>query len=114
MSVARVLSGHPLAVAVGLGVVGSVAGVMLVEFLALSRLLHVVTARPSRSIRASCRFVMVAAGPVSRATGSVSTPLCSKRSLIALWLSRGSSSRSIRGSPHGTAGTWSPTWRSGS
>lgn len=89
MAVARVFSGHTLAVAVGLGVAAGTAGVMLVEYLALSRLLHAVTARPTRSIIRVLAVPLVVAGPVSllidpdRFYDSMLKP-----SLVALWLSQ--------------------------
>ena len=92
MSVARVFSGHPLAVAVavavGLDVAASVAGVMLVEFLALSRLLHAVTARPTRSIIRVLAALQVAAGPISRIDPERFYTDLLKPSLITLWLSQ--------------------------
>jgi amino acid transporter len=88
MSVARVFAGHTLSVAVGLGVAASVAGVMLVEYLALSRLLHAVTARPTRSITRLLAVLLIAAGPVSLIDPERFYNDLLKPSLVALWLSQ--------------------------
>ena len=88
MSVAEVFAGHRLAVAVGVGVAASVAGVMLVEYLALSRLLHFVTARSTRSIIAVLAAVLVASAPLSLLNPDRFYSDLLKPSLIALWLSQ--------------------------
>jgi amino acid transporter len=88
VSVARVFAGPGLAVAVGLGVAASVAGVMLVEFLALSRLLHAVTRRPTGSIIGVLAVLLVAAGPVSLVNPEAFYNALLKPSLVALWLSQ--------------------------
>ena len=44
MSIVEVFANHQLAVAVGIGVAASIAGVILIEAVALTRLLHVLTA----------------------------------------------------------------------
>jgi hypothetical protein len=73
---------------VGIGVAVSVAGVILVEYLALSRLTVAVTAWPLRRVIAGIGVIMVAAGPVllinpDRIYDTLLTP-----SLFALWLSQ--------------------------
>jgi hypothetical protein len=88
MEVAERFAGHGLAVTVGIGVVASIAGVMLVEYLALSRLLAAVTAWPLRRILAGIGLAMVAFGPVvlinpDEIYDDLITP-----SLVALWLSQ--------------------------
>jgi hypothetical protein len=60
-----VFSGHPLAVAVGLGVAGCIGGVDAGRVPGLGRLLHTVTARPTRSIIGVLSVVLVASGPLS-------------------------------------------------
>jgi hypothetical protein len=73
---------------VGIGVAVSVAGVILVEYLALSRLTVAVTAWPLRRVIVGIGVIMVAAGPVllinpDRIYDTLLTP-----SLFALWLSQ--------------------------
>ena len=88
MSVARVFAGHNLAVAIGIGVAASVAGVMLVEFLALSRVLHAMTARPVRPIIAGLSAALVVAAPFSLINPDKFYDSLLKPSLAALWLSQ--------------------------
>jgi hypothetical protein len=88
MAVAQRFAGHGLAVTVGIGVVASIGGVMLVEYLALSRLLTAVTQWPLRRILIGIGVVMVAFSPVilvapDRIYDDLITP-----SLVALWLSQ--------------------------
>jgi amino acid transporter len=88
MSVAKVFSGHPLAVAVGLGVVVSIAGVMLVEFLALSRLMTAVSTLSLRVIVPVIAAVLVATAFISLIDPEEFYEDLIKPSLIALWLSQ--------------------------
>jgi amino acid transporter len=88
MSVAEIFAGHGLAVTVGLGVAASVAGVMLVEYLALSRLLHVLTGRSVRSLVVGLGAALVAVAPVSLIDPDSLYDDLLKPSLIALWLSQ--------------------------
>ena len=88
MSVAQRFAGHGFALTVGIGVAVSVAGVILVEYLALSRLTVAVTAWPLRRVIVGIGVIMVAAGPVllinpDRIYDTLLTP-----SLFALWLSQ--------------------------
>lgn len=88
MSVAQRFVGHGFAVTVGIGVAVSVAGVILVEYLALSRLTVAVTSWPLRRVIVGIGVVMVAAGPIllinpDRIYDDLLTP-----SLFALWLSQ--------------------------
>jgi len=87
MAVAQRFAGHGFAVTVGVGVAVSVAGVILVEYLALSRLTVAVTSWPLRRVVAGIGVVMVAVAPVllinpDRIYDDLLTP-----SLFALWLS---------------------------
>lgn len=88
MAVAQAYSGHTLAVAVGIGSAVSIAGVMLVEYLALSRLIHAVSRRPTRSVVRGLAVALVATAPITllNARGLYYDLL--KPSLIALWLSQ--------------------------
>ncbi|WP_329458150.1 hypothetical protein [Streptomyces sp. NBC_01497] len=88
MSVVRVFVGNPLAVAVGVGVAVSVVGVMLVEYLALSRLLTVVTRLSLRRGTAWLGAALVVAGPVSLIDPDAFYDSLIKPSLFALWLSQ--------------------------
>jgi amino acid transporter len=88
MTVAERFVGHGFAVAVGLGVAVSVAGVILVEYLALSRLTTAVTSWPLRRVVIGIGVIMVATAPVllinpDRIYDTLLTP-----SLFALWLSQ--------------------------
>jgi amino acid transporter len=88
MSVVQVFAGHGLAVAVGVGVAVSVAGVMLTEYLALSRLLHAVTSWSRRRIVAGLGVALVAAAPVSLIDPDRFYSDLLKPSLAALWISQ--------------------------
>ena len=88
MAVAQVFSGRALAVAVGVGVAVSTAGVMLVEYLATSRLLHALTARPLRHIVAVLAIVLVASAPLTLIAPQRSYDDLLKPSLVMLWLSQ--------------------------
>jgi hypothetical protein len=88
MAVAERFVGHGFAVTIGIGVAASVAGVILVEYLALSRLTTAVTAWPLRRVVIGIGAVMVAVAPVllidpDRIYDALLTP-----SLFALWLSQ--------------------------
>jgi len=88
MAVAAQFAGHGFAVAVGVGVAASIAGVMLVEYLALSRLTASVTSWPLRRVIITIGAVVVLAAPVTlinpeRIYNDLLTP-----SLVALWLSQ--------------------------
>jgi amino acid transporter len=88
MSLAQVFAGHDLAVAIGLGVAASTAGVMLVEYLALSRLVHVLSGFSTRKIILGLGGVLVAAAPISLIDPERFYDDLLKPSLIALWLSQ--------------------------
>ena len=88
MAVAERFVGHGFALTIGIGVAVSVAGVILVEYLALSRLTTAVTAWPLRRVIIGIGVIMVATGPVllinpERIYDTLITP-----SLFALWLSQ--------------------------
>lgn len=88
MAVAQVFAGRGLAVAVGVGVAASTAGVMLIEYLALSRLLHVVTGRSVRRVVAALAVVLVVSAPLTLIDPARIYDDLLKPSLIALWLSQ--------------------------
>jgi amino acid transporter len=88
MSVAQVFAGHGLAVAIGVGVAASTVGVMLVEYLALSRLGHALTGRSTRMVTGALAVALVGFAPLtlinpSRIYDDLLTP-----SLVLLWLSQ--------------------------
>ena len=88
MTVAERYVGHGFAVAVGIGVAVSIAGVILVEYLALSRLTVAVTAWPLRRVLVGIGVIMVAFAPVllinpDQIYDDLITP-----SIFALWLSQ--------------------------
>jgi amino acid transporter len=88
MSIVRVFAGHGLAVAVGIGVAASVVGVMLVEYLSLSRLAHTLTGRPLRTVIAVIAGALVLAAPISLIDPDGFYDSLIKPSLVALWLSQ--------------------------
>jgi hypothetical protein len=88
MSLVSVYIGHAAGVAVGVGVAASVLGVMLIEYLALTRLVH---ALRGTSIRTASRLVaipLVLAGPLSLIDPEQFYRDLLKPSLLALWLSQ--------------------------
>jgi len=88
VSVVGVYVGHAAGVAVGIGVAASIVGVMLVEYLALTRLLHAVR---GTSIMTASRLVaipLVIGGPLSLIDPDRFYSDLLKPSLIALWLSQ--------------------------
>jgi hypothetical protein len=77
-----------LAKAIGIGVAVSTLGVMFCEYLALTRILHAITRRRTRTIAAAIGAVVVLAAPFTLIDpeGFYSTLL--EPSLVALWLSQ--------------------------
>jgi amino acid transporter len=88
MALAQAYSGHALAVTVGLGVATSIAGVMLVEYLALSRLIHAVSGRSMRSVIRGLAVALVLTAPVTLLDPRRLYYDLLKPSLVALWLSQ--------------------------
>ncbi|HKC26535.1 MAG TPA: hypothetical protein VKB75_00860 [Jatrophihabitans sp.] len=88
MSIAEVFAGHQLAVAIGVGVAASVVGVMFVEALALSRLLHVLSRRSVRATTAFVAAVLVVSAPLTLISPKRIYDDLLKPSLVALWLSQ--------------------------
>jgi hypothetical protein len=87
MAVAQRFVGHGFAVTVGIGVAVSVAGVILVEYLALSRLTVAVTAWPLRRVVIGIGVIMVALAPVLLVNPDEIYDHLITPSLFALWLS---------------------------
>ena len=88
MALAEAYASHSLAVAVGLGTAVSIAGVMLVEYLALTRLLHAVSRRSIRSVTRGVAVALVATAPITLLSPRGLYYDLLKPSLIALWLSQ--------------------------
>ena len=88
VSVAQVFAGHGLAVAIGVGVAASTAGVMLAEYLALSRLLTVVTRWPRHRVIAGLGVALVATAPITLINPDRIYNDLLKPSLGALWVSQ--------------------------
>ncbi|HEY6497585.1 MAG TPA: hypothetical protein VIZ43_30265 [Trebonia sp.] len=87
MTVAERFVGHNFAIVIGVGVMVSVAGVILVEYLALSRLTVAVTAWPLRRVLIGIGVVIVAAGPLLLINPDTIYDDLITPSLFALWLS---------------------------
>jgi amino acid transporter len=88
MSVAEVFAGHGLALTIGFGVAVSIAGVMLVEYLALTRLLHVLTRRSTVTVTRVLAAVLVVSAPLTLIDPDTFYDSLLKPSLVALWLSQ--------------------------
>jgi amino acid transporter len=88
MTVANVYASHGFGIAVGTGVAVSIAGVMLVEYLGLSRLIPTMTRLPVRPVIIGIGVLLIASAPITlinpdRIYDDLLTP-----SLVALWLSQ--------------------------
>jgi amino acid transporter len=88
MALAQAYSDRSLAVAVGIGTAVSIVGVMLVEYLALSRLLHAVSRRSVQSTVRVLAVALVATAPITLLNPRGLYYDLLKPSLIALWLSQ--------------------------
>jgi amino acid transporter len=88
MTVARMFVGPGFAMAIGIGVVVSVCGVMLVEYLALTRLIPVVTSWRRRPVAIGIGVAIVVVAPISLIDPDDFYNSLIKVSLIALWLSQ--------------------------
>ncbi|MFZ1994733.1 MAG: hypothetical protein WAU75_11540 [Solirubrobacteraceae bacterium] len=88
MTVAQQFSGLTLARAIGIGIAVSTAGVMLCEYLALSRLIHAVASWRMRPITIGIGAIIVGAAPFSLIDPEGFYETLIKPSLIALWLSQ--------------------------
>jgi hypothetical protein len=88
MAVAQAFSGRGLAVAVGIGIAASLAGSILVEYLALSRLAVTVTSWSLRRVLVGLGVVLVAVSPVLLINPDEIYDHLITPSLVALWLSQ--------------------------
>ena len=88
MAVAERFVSHDFAVTVGIGVAASTAAVILIEYLALSRLTVAVTRWPLRRVLIGIGVIMVAVGPVMLINPDQIYDTLLTPSLFALWLSQ--------------------------
>ncbi|MGH8889438.1 MAG: hypothetical protein ACRDV3_06705 [Acidothermaceae bacterium] len=88
MSLVGVYVGHSAAVSIGLGIAASVVGVMLVEYLAVTRLLHAVRGVSLRTAAKVVAVPLIIAGPLSLINPDRFYDDLLKPSLVALWLSQ--------------------------
>jgi hypothetical protein len=88
VSVADQLAGPGLAKAIGIGVAASTAGVILCEYVALTRLIHAIGRWRIRPIAAAIGVVVLAAAPFSLIDPQGFYSSLLKPSLVALWVSQ--------------------------
>ncbi len=88
VSVVEQFAGVGLARAIGIGVAVSTAGVMLCEYLAVTRLVHAVTRWRIRPITAVIGVGIVLAAPLTLIDPNGFYDTLEKPSLVALWLSQ--------------------------
>jgi amino acid transporter len=88
MSVAEEFAGVGLARAIGIGVAVSTAGVILCEYLAVTRLVHAITRRRIRPIAVVIGAGIVLAAPFTLIDPDGFYTTLLKPSLVALWLSQ--------------------------
>jgi amino acid transporter len=87
-SVVGVYVGHAAGVVVGVGVAASIVGVMLVEYLALTRLMHAVRGTSMTTASRLVAIPLVIGGPLSLINPDRFYSDLLKPSLVALWLSQ--------------------------
>jgi hypothetical protein len=88
VTVAQEFSGQGLAEAIGIGVAVSTAGLILLEYLALTRLLTAIGGWPIRTITLALAAVMVAAAPFTLIDPQGFYKALLTPSLAALWISQ--------------------------
>jgi hypothetical protein len=88
VTVAQEFAGAGLADAIGIGVAVSIAGLILFEYLALTRLLHAIGRWRIRPITLAIGVVMLVAAPFSLINPDGFYNSLIKPSLVALWLSQ--------------------------
>lgn len=88
MTVASAYAGHGFAIAVGTGVAVSIAGVMIVEYLGLSRLIPTMTSLPVRPVIIGIGALVIAFAPITLANPDGIYENLLTPSLVALWLSQ--------------------------
>ncbi|HEY6933106.1 MAG TPA: hypothetical protein VI452_06870 [Marmoricola sp.] len=87
VDLAAQFSSRPVWLSIGLGVAVSIAGVMLLEYVALTRLLHHLTGRSLRALTVGVGVVLLASAPLTLAFPELYDHLL-KPSLLALWASQ--------------------------
>jgi amino acid transporter len=88
VSVAQQFAGRGFADVLGVGIAVSIGGVMLVEYLALSRLVHAISSWRLRPVTVGIGAVLVAAAPFMSLDPAGFDDALVKPSLVALWLSQ--------------------------
>jgi hypothetical protein len=88
VTVAQEFSGRGLGEAIGVGVALSTAGLILAEYVAVTRLLHAVGAWRIRSITLALAAVMIVAAPFTLIDPQGFYSALLKPSLAALWISQ--------------------------
>ncbi len=88
VAVAQQFAGVGLAHMIGIGIAVSTAGVILCEYLALTRLIHAIGHWPIRPIAAAIGALIVLAAPISLIDPDGFYNALLKPSLVALWLSQ--------------------------
>ena len=88
MSMAQQFAGRTFAIVVGVGVAASIAGVMVAEYLALSRLIHALTSVSQRRVTSAVGLILVVAAPITLINPERIYADLIRPSLIALWLSQ--------------------------
>jgi amino acid transporter len=88
VTVARLFAGTGLAQAIGIGVAVSIAGVIVCEYLALTRLVHAIGRWQVRPIAIGIGALMVVAAPLSLINPDGFYSALIQPSLAALWISQ--------------------------
>jgi hypothetical protein len=88
VSVANAFASAGLAKAIGFGVAASIAGVILCEYVALTRLVYAIGSWSMRPITVALGVAVIASGPVSLIDPQGFYNALSKPSLVALWISQ--------------------------
>jgi len=88
MSVVRQFGSAGLGTTIGIGVAVSIGGVMLVEYLALTRLLHAVTGRSARTWTFALAGLLAVVAPLSLIDPDAFYDNLLRPSLFALWASQ--------------------------
>jgi hypothetical protein len=88
MSMAQQFAGRGFAIVVGVGVAASIGGVMVAEYLALSRLARALTSVSQRRVTSALGVIVVVAAPITLINPERIYDDLIMPSLVALWLSQ--------------------------
>jgi hypothetical protein len=88
VSMAQQFAGRGFAIVVGVGVAASIGGVMLAEYLALTRLFRALTSLPQRRITGALGAILVVTAPITLINPERIYADLIRPSLVALWLSQ--------------------------